>query len=175
MYFRMDLMKLTIFTTGGTLDKVYFDAKGGYEVGTPVVRQILENARVTDPVEIVELLRKDSLDMTDADRALIRDAVDACANDRVVITHGTDTVVETARTLTSISGKTIVLTGALQPGRFSDSDGPFNLGMAIAVAQSAPPGVYLVANGRVFDARRVRKNRAENRFEPFPSPCEGEG
>ena len=168
-------MKLTIFTTGGTLDKVYFDAKGGYEVGTPVVRQILENARVTDPVEIVELLRKDSLDMTDADRALIRDAVDACANDGVVITHGTDTVVETARTLTSISGKTIVLTGALQPGRFSDSDGPFNLGMAIAVAQSAPPGVYLVANGRVFDARRVRKNRAENRFEPFPSPCEGEG
>jgi L-asparaginase len=149
-------MNLTIITTGGTLDKVYFDAKGGYEVGTPVVRQILANARFTDPIEIVELLRKDSLDMADADRTLIRNAVANCATDGVVITHGKDTMVETARTLTSIGGKTIVLTGALQPGRFSDSDGAFNLGMAVAVAQSARPGVYIVANGRVFDAMRAR-------------------
>lgn len=158
-------MHLTIFTTGGTLDKVYFDAKGGYEVGAPVVRQMLENGRVTEPVEIVELLRKDSLDLTGADRALICEAVRACTSVGVIITHGTDTMVETARVLTSISGKTIVLTGALQPGRFSDSDGPFNLGMAVAVAQSAPSGVYVVANGRVFDAMRVRKNRELNRFE----------
>jgi L-asparaginase len=161
----MPAMKLTIFTTGGTLDKVYFDAKGGYEVGTPVVRQILDNARVMEPVEIVELLRKDSLDLTDEDRALIRNAVAACDTGGVIVTHGTDTMVDTARVLTSIAGKTIVLTGALQPGRFSDSDGPFNLGMAMAVAQSAPPGVYIVANGRVFDAERVRKNRGLNQFE----------
>jgi len=159
-------MTLTIFTTGGTLDKVYFDAKGGYEVGAPVVRQILENARVTVPVEIVELLRKDSLDLTDSDRTLIRDAVAGCATTGVIITHGTDTMADTARVLSGLARKTIVLTGALQPGRFSDSDGPFNLGMAVAVAQSAAPGVYIVANGRVFDGCRVRKNRELNRFEP---------
>ena len=159
-------MQLTIFTTGGTLDKVYFDAKGGYQVGAPVVRDILEHGRVTDPVAIVELLRKDSLEMTDTDRALVADAVRSCASSQVIITHGTDTMVETARELAAVAGKTIVLTGALQPGRFADSDGPFNLGMAVATAQTAPPGVYIVANGRVFDARRVRKNRSLNRFEP---------
>ena len=158
-------MSFTIFTTGGTLDKVYFDAKGGYEVGAPVVRDILEHGRVTEPVAIVELLRKDSLEMTDADRELVRRAVAACETDGVVITHGTDTMVDTARALGAVAGKTIVLTGALQPGRFADSDGPFNLGMAVATVQAAPPGVYIVANGRVFDARRVRKNRARNCFE----------
>ena len=158
-------MSFTIFTTGGTLDKVYFDAKGGYEVGAPVVRDILEHGRVTEPVAIVELLRKDSLEMTDADRELIRQAVAACETDGVVITHGTDTMVDTARALGAVAAKTIVLTGALQPGRFADSDGPFNLGMAIATVQTAAPGVYIVANGRVFDARRVRKNRARNCFE----------
>ena len=158
-------MSFTIFTTGGTLDKVYFDAKGGYEVGAPVVRDILEHGRVTEPVAIVELLRKDSLEMIDADRELIRQAVAACETDGVVITHGTDTMVDTARALGAVAAKTIVLTGALQPGRFADSDGPFNLGMAIATVQTAAPGVYIVANGRVFDARRVRKNRARNCFE----------
>ena len=158
-------MQLTIFTTGGTLDKVYFDAKGGYQVGAPVVRDILEHGRVTDAVSIVELLRKDSLDMTDADRALILEAVRNCASAGVIITHGTDTMVQTARELAVVGGKTIVLTGALQPGRFADSDGPFNLGMAVATAQTAPPGVYIVANGQVFDARRVRKDQSHNRFE----------
>lgn len=158
-------MAITIFTTGGTLDKVYFDAKGGYEVGAPVVREILEHGRVTDPVAIVELLRKDSLEMIDADRELIRQAVATCNTSGVIITHGTDTMVDTATVLAAIGGKTIVLTGALQPGRFADSDGPFNLGMAIAAVQTSPPGVYIVANGRVFDARRVRKDRARNRFE----------
>ena len=158
-------MSFTIFTTGGTLDKVYFDAKGGYEVGAPVVRNILEHGRVTEPTAIVELLRKDSLEITDADRELIRRAVDACGSGGVIVTHGTDTMVETARVLTAVAGKTIVLTGALQPGRFADSDGPFNLGMAVATVQTAPPGVYIVANGRVFDARKVRKDPERNRFE----------
>ncbi len=162
-------MSFTIFTTGGTLDKVYFDAKGGYEVGAPVVRDILEHGRVTEPVAIIELLRKDSLEMTDADRELVRRAIAACDTGGVVVTHGTDTMVDTARALGAITGKTIVLTGALQPGRFADSDGPFNLGMAIATVQTAPPGVYIVANGRVFDARRVRKNRERNCFEATDS------
>ena len=159
------MRRIIIFTTGGTIDKVYFDAKGGYEVGGPVVRQVLEHARASADTPVVELLRKDSLDMTAADRAAIRAAVAAAGQERVIITHGTDTMVETARALQDLPGRTIVLTGALQPGRFSDSDAPFNLGMALAAVQLLPPGVYIAANGRVFDARRVRKNLAANRFE----------
>jgi L-asparaginase len=160
---------ITIFTTGGTIDKVYFDAKGAYAVGEPMVRQILAQGRITDPIPIVELLRKDSLEMGPADRAKIRAAVALCESTRVVVTHGTDTMVETARVLEAVAGKTIVLTGALQPGRFVDSDAPFNLGMAVGVAQVLPAGVYIVANGRVFSAAVVRKNVDLNRFEPIPA------
>jgi L-asparaginase len=158
-------MRVAVLTTGGTIDKVYFDAKGGYEVGAPMVRQILANGRVLIDIDVLEVLRKDSLDMTDADRAGIGRAVSACDAGRIVITHGTDTMVETAAVLRGISGKTIVLTGALQPGRFADSDAPFNLGMALAAVQALPHGVYIAANGQLFDAARVRKNRELNRFE----------
>ncbi len=158
-------MRIQILTTGGTIDKVYFDAKGGYEVGAPMVREILTQGRATLEVEIVELLRKDSLEMTDADREQIREAVSTSPARHFVLTHGTDTMVETARVLQPISGKTIVLTGALQPGRFADSDAPFNLGMAIAAVQILAPGVYIAANGQVFAADKVRKNRELNRFE----------
>jgi L-asparaginase len=158
-------VQIVIFTTGGTIDKVYFDAKGGYEVGVPMVRQILDHALVGDTALVVELLRKDSLELTEADRAVIHDAVASCDCSRVVVTHGTDTMVDTARALTDVAGKTIVLTGALQPARFADSDAPFNLGMAMAAAQTLAPGVYIVANGRVFPAGRVRKNQELNRFE----------
>jgi L-asparaginase len=158
-------MQITIVTTGGTIDKVYFDAKGGYEVGAPMVRQILENGRVTEYVPVVELLRKDSLEMTPADRIAIREAVAAVEAARIVVTHGTDSMVDTARELEAVAGKTIVLTGALQPGRFTDSDAPFNLGMAVGVVQVLPPGVYIVANGQVFRSNAVRKNVALNRFE----------
>jgi L-asparaginase len=158
-------MQLVIFTTGGTIDKVYFDAKGGYEVGAPMVREILTHGRVDDGVKVVELLRKDSLEMTDADRLEIRDAIASWDGSRIVVTHGTDTMVETARVLSDLRYKTIVLTGALQPGRFADSDASFNLGMAVAAAQTLAFGVYITANGRVFTANRVRKNRELNRFE----------
>ena len=158
-------MRIVIFTTGGTIDKVYFDAKGGFEVGAPMVRQVLENARVGETVTVRELLRKDSLEMTAADRAAIREAVAGCEAPRVIVTHGTDTMVETARVLADIAGKTIVLTGALQPARFADSDAPFNLGMAVAAVQTLAPGVYVAANGRVFAHDRVRKNLDLNRFE----------
>lgn len=156
---------IALFTTGGTIDKVYFDAKGGYEVGAPMVRQILEHARVTEPPSVIELLRKDSLAMDDADREMIRAAVSACPAARIVITHGTDTMVETAHVLGGIAGKTIVLTGALQPARFADSDASFNLGLALGAVQALPAGVWLAANGRIFAADRVRKNRELNRFE----------
>jgi L-asparaginase len=161
---------IAIFTTGGTIDKVYFDAKGGYEVGASMVEQILGHARVSDAIPIVELLRKDSLEMSQDDRAIIREAIASSDATRIIVTHGTDTMVDTARALQGIPGKTIVLTGALQPGRFADSDAPFNLGMAVAAVQVLPPGIYLVANGKVFTADRVRKNVALNRFEELRDP-----
>ena len=158
-------LPITIYTTGGTIDKVYFDAKGGYEVGAPMVRQILEHGRVIGDIPIVELLRKDSLEMTAADRIAIRDAIAASSATRVIVTHGTDTMVETALALQGIAGKTIVLTGALQPARFADSDAEFNLGLAIGAVQALAAGVYIAANGQVFPADAVRKNIALNRFE----------
>jgi L-asparaginase len=158
-------MNIAIFTTGGTIDKVYFDAKGNYHVGSPMVHELLVHARLAEIPEIVELLRKDSLEMTDDDRELIRAAVTACKAARILVTHGTDTMVETARSLQGIAGKTIVLTGALQPGRFADSDAAFNLGLAFGAVQLCSPGVYVVANGSVFPADRVRKNLELNRFE----------
>jgi L-asparaginase len=158
-------VRIQILTTGGTIDKVYFDAKGGYEVGAPMVRDILTQGRVALEIEIVELLRKDSLEMTDVDREQIRQAISGSPEAHFVVTHGTDTMVETARVLQQVPGKTVVLTGALQPGRFADSDAPFNLGMAIAAVQTLAPGVYIAANGQVFAADKVRKNRELNRFE----------
>jgi L-asparaginase len=161
----MEAMQIAIFTTGGTIDKVYFDAKGGYEVGAPMVRQILEQGRVTAHIPIVELLRKDSLEMTAADRMAVRDAVAASDATRIIVTHGTDTMVETAHELQGLRGKTVVFTGALQPARFADSDAAFNLGLAVGAVQVLAPGVYIAANGQVFPADSVRKNAALNRFE----------
>jgi L-asparaginase len=161
---------IAIFTTGGTIDKVYFDAKGGYEVGASMVEQILGHGRVSDAIPVVELLRKDSLEMSQDDRAIIRDAIASSDATRIIVTHGTDTMADTARALRGIPGKTIVLTGALQPGRFAGSDASFNLGMAVAAVQVLPLGVYLVANGKVFTADRVRKNAALNRFEELRDP-----
>ena len=158
-------MGIAIFTTGGTIDKVYFDAKGAYAVGAPMVESLLAQARVEAQVSITPLLRKDSLELTEADRAVVVEAVRACSDAQVIITHGTDTMVETGLALVGVPGKTIVLTGALQPGRFADSDAPFNLGMAVAAVQLLPPGVYIAVNGLVRPAASLRKNRDQNRFE----------
>ena len=158
-------MKIKIITTGGTIDKVYFDAKSSYEVGESSVPDILHESNVTLDFEVVNLLRKDSLELTDEDRALIRGTVEASAEDRFVVTHGTDTMVETARALMGLEGKTIVLTGSLTPARFKTTDAVYNVASAVTAAQCLPPGVYLAMNGRVFHPDRVRKNRDANRFE----------
>ena len=158
-------MQIEIITTGGTIDKVYFDAKGGYEVGPPMVEQILRRARASVPITVTQLLRKDSLEMNDADRAVIAEAVSRSKAKRIIVTHGTDTMVATALALGKFPDKTVVLTGALEPGRFTDSDAPFNLGMAVAAVQTLAAGVYIVANGQVFDPKRVRRNLELNRFE----------
>jgi L-asparaginase len=156
---------LQIFTTGGTIDKVYFDARSEYEVGPPQIERILAAVAFSVPYAIETLMRKDSLDMSDDDRSVIRAAVESTPAGCVLITHGTDTMVETGLALAGIPQKTIVLVGSLSPARFVGSDAEFNIGFALAAAQTLPPGVFVAMNGRVFDVNHVRKNREENRFE----------
>lgn len=156
---------LQIFSCGGTIDKVYFDAKSTYEIGEPQIVTVLREANVSFEYEVHSILRKDSLDMNDEDRALVRARVEGSPGSRIVITHGTDTMAQTGRALADIPGKTIVLTGAMEPARFRVTDAIFNIGSAVAAAQTMPPGVYIAMNGRIFDARRVRKNVGAARFE----------
>ncbi|MFO1489665.1 MAG: asparaginase domain-containing protein [Kiritimatiellia bacterium] len=158
-------MDIRFLAAGGTIDKVYFDAKSEYEVGPPRIQELLREANVTLDFAVESLLRKDSLEMTEADRAMIRARIEAATCPRIVLTHGTDTMIETARALRGIPGKTIVLTGSMQPAMFKVTDAEFNVGLAVAAAQSLPPGVYLAMNGRIFNPDRCRKNRDRRCFE----------
>ena len=156
---------LLIVTTGGTIDKVYFDAKSDYQVGEPQIGRILQELGVAFRFHVIPLLRKDSLFIDNSDRELMRATIAAQAERCVLVTHGTDSMVETAKVLRTISDKTIVLTGALNPARFEGSDAEFNIGCAVGAVQSLPPGVYIAMNGRIWDPAKVRKNVAANRFE----------
>ena len=156
---------LLIVTTGGTIDKVYFDAKSDYQVGEPQIGRILQELGVAFRFHVIPLLRKDSLFVDDADRQLLRATIAAQEETCVLVTHGTDTMVQTAAVLADIPGKTIVLTGALNPARFAGSDAEFNIGCAVGAVQSLPPGAYIAMNGRIWDPARVRKNVDANRFE----------
>ncbi len=158
-------MHIKIFTVGGTIDKVYFDKKSKYQVGEPAVEQILREADVNFEYQCESILRKDSLDMTDDDRKLIFDKIKSDDHEHVVLTHGTDSMIETAKKLTGISDKVIVLTGAIEPARSKSSDAPFNIGSAVTAVQLLPAGVYVSINGRIFNPNRVRKNMELNRFE----------
>jgi L-asparaginase len=158
-------MFIRFITTGGTIDKIYFDALSQFEVGESQVEHILKEGLVQFDYEIVPLLQKDSLEMTAADRAVLRDYIEKNEGRLFVVTHGTDTMAATAEALQGLEGKTIVLTGALTPARFRTTDAIFNVGMAVAAVQVSPPGVYIAMSGQVFAAGEVRKNRAENRFE----------
>ncbi|UZD65375.1 asparaginase [Marinobacter sp. AN1] len=154
-----------LFTTGGTIDKIYHDANSEFSVGESLLPELLSEANVTVAWRITELCRKDSLELTEADRADIRAAVAACPEERVIITHGTDTMAETAAALSDIGDKTIVLFGAMQPARMRRSDAVFNLGFAMAAATLLEPGIYIAMNGEVFEAGKVRKNLRAGRFE----------
>lgn len=155
---------LHIFTTGGTIDKVYFDALSEFQVGASPLEAILREANVGLNFEITSLMKKDSLELTDEDRAAIRAAVEGTGAANILITHGTDTMAETGRALIGIGGKTIVLTGAMQPARLRSTDAIFNVGFAISAVRLAEPGVYIAMNGRVFPAGSVRKDRAAGHF-----------
>ena len=160
-------MNFKIFTTGGTIDKEYFDAKSEYAVGQQQIATILQQSHVQTAFEVEQLFQKDSLDITEEDRALIFESArdDSCGH--VLITHGTDTMVETARALESISDKTIVLVGSLSPARFKRTDAEFNIGFAIGALMALAPGIYIAMNGQIFPSDNVRKNLEKRRFEPL--------
>ena len=159
------MQELLVITTGGTIDKIYFDDKSDYQVGEPQIGRILEELGVAFRFAVIPIIRKDSLHIDAADRALIRATIAAQPARHVLITHGTDTMVETANVLAGLEDKTIVLTGALNPARFRGSDAEFNIGTAVGAVQSLPSGVYIAMNGRIWDPLKVRKNVAANRFE----------
>jgi L-asparaginase len=158
------LASLLIVTTGGTIDKVYFDAKSDYEVGESVVSELLLQAHVRCPFEVVSPLRKDSLELTDADRQLICRTIGGRSERQIVVTHGTDTMTDTAAVLSELPDRVIVMTGALAPARFAETDALFNVGMAFAAAQTLQAGVYIAMNGEIFGWQEVRKDRTQNAF-----------
>ncbi len=158
------MQKIRVITVGGTIDKIYFDAKSTYEVGPPNIAEILDQLHLNPEFAVTSLMQKDSLDMTAEDRALVLKQVLATKEERIIITHGTDTMVETAKTLSQVRGKTIVLTGALSPALFKNSDAMFNIGCAVTAVQTMKFGVYIAMNGQIFEYDKVRKNVAQNRF-----------
>jgi L-asparaginase len=159
-------MAIRIVVTGGTFDKEYNELDGRLLFKDTHLHEMLSLGRSKVDVSIKTLMMVDSLDMTEADRARIIDHCQQARENRIVITHGTDTMEVTARALgASVSGKTIVLTGAMVPYKFGSSDGLFNLGSALAFVQTLPPGVYIAMNGRCFSWDNVKKNRKTGRFE----------
>jgi L-asparaginase len=157
---------ICIFVTGGTFDKEYNELNGQLSFQKTHIHEILTLGRSRLNTRICELMLKDSLEMTDDDRDLILRNCLECKEDKIVITHGTDTMTVTAAVLADgVKDKTIVITGAMIPYKFGSSDGLFNLGSALAFAQSLPVGVYIAMNGRYFEWNKVRKNRETGFFE----------
>ncbi len=159
------MRKLHVFTTGGTIDKLYFDALSEFQIGDPIIGGILQQMNVGFVYQVDELMRRDSLDMTDEDRRHIQTQVCESQAQHILIMHGTDGMVETADWLGGFHNKIIILTGALQPAAFSDTDAIFNIGCAVGALQALSPGVYIAMNGQIFDADKVIKNRRKHRFE----------
>jgi L-asparaginase len=159
-------MAIRIFITGGTFDKEYNELNGQLYFKDTHLSDLLDMGRSKLQVEIRTLMMVDSLEMTDEDRHLIAYQCEQCDENKIVITHGTDTMSDTAQYLAQkVTSKTIVLTGAMIPIKFGSSDGLFNLGSALAFAQTLPPGVYVAMNGRYFTADNVRKNKQTGVFE----------
>jgi len=156
---------IKIFTTGGSIDKIYSTHSSQFEVGPAQATAIVDEGNVGFEYAVEALLAKDSLEITALDREMILGRVRLETCKRILITHGTDTMVDTALALLEITDKVIVLTGAMQPAAFKHSDAAFNLGFALAALQTLPEGVYIAMNGKVFDPRRARKNAQLDQFE----------
>jgi L-asparaginase len=167
----MPIKPIRVFITGGTFDKEYNELNGQLFFKDTQMHDLLEMGRNKVPVVIRTLMMIDSLDMTAQDRELIVHQCIQCEEDKIIITHGTDTMATTAKVLAEhIKNKTVVLTGAMIPIKFGSSDGLFNMGCAMAFVQSLPPGVYVAMNGRFFNWDNVRKNRQTGIFEEVSEP-----
>ncbi len=165
----LSTMSIRILITGGTFDKEYDERTGQLFFKDTHLPEMLRRGRSGVDVTIRTIMMIDSMDMTDADRAMIVQNCQQSAEDRIVVTHGTDTMTETAAAIArSVSGKTVVLTGAMIPWAFGSSDGLFNLGSALSFVQALPAGVYVAMNGKCFPWDRVRKNRERGEFEEIP-------
>jgi len=158
---------ILVLTTGGTLDKVYFDALSEFQVGAPVVGDILTRMNLAIAFEVVEVCRKDSLELTDEDREALKNAIEASNATKILITHGTDTMVKSAQAIGEQADKVIIFTGAMQPAAFTDTDAIFNIGTAIGALMSPniPNGAYIAMSGQVYPASAVEKNYQSKRFE----------
>ena len=158
-------MKLLFIQTGGTIDKDYPKTKKGYafEIAEPAVKRVLEKANPVFEFEIKTVLKKDSLDITTADREKIMLACKESKIEKIIITHGTDTMIETAKKLSKLTDKTIIITGAMRPERFANSDAAFNLGVAIGAIQTLKEGVYITMHGQVYAWNKVKRS-AQGQF-----------
>lgn len=153
------IYEIKLFAMGGTIDKVVLAGdKMNYTVGSPQAERILAGSNLTVKISIESVVKKDSLTLTDQDRAILKDKIISEQCNRIIITHGTDTIPDTARYLKDISEKTIVFTGAMLPARFFDSDATFNLGSAVIAAQTLPPGLYLTMHGKIMNPLKAVKN-----------------
>jgi len=159
-------MKITFIQTGGTIDKDYPRPTKGYafEISEPAVERILKKLNPSFDYEILSVLKKDSFDITEEDREVIYQTCKKQKNNRIIITHGTDTMIETAMKLSDIKNKVIILTGSMKPERFSDSDAPINVGVALGAINILKDGIYIAMYGRVFKWNRVKRNPGTGQF-----------
>lgn len=163
------MTKIALVTTGGTIDKDYFDALSDYKVVDSIVPMLLQRIGSGLTVETREVCRKDSLELTDEDREELKQTILDVEADKILVTHGTDTMVDSAMSLGNIADKTIVFTGAMRPARFMDTDALFNVGVAIGALQSNDTGVFIAMSGQVFTPDAVKKNRDAQLFESTQS------
>jgi L-asparaginase len=163
--------RIAFITTGGSIDKSYSPHTSSFEIEDPLIEEILAAGQVTFQPTVWPVLKKDSLEMTDNDREIIRKAVQECSADRIIITHGTDTIVQTGQFLKDFRrDKVIVLTGAFTPIRFQRSDAVLNLGMAIAAVQILEPGIYIAINGTIFPVDAAQKDLTDQVFRTVELP-----
>lgn len=159
-------MKIIFIQAGGTIDKDYPKKTKGYafEISEPAVKRILAKVNPSFEYDIIPLLKKDSLDLSNDDRKKIFETCKNVKNKKIIITHGTDTMIETARKLDVLKDKTIIITGAMRPEKFIDSDAVFNVGMAVSAVQLMPPGVYISMNGKIYAWNKVKRNLRTGQF-----------
>lgn len=159
-------MKIVFIQTGGTIDKDYPKTRNGYafEITEPAVERILQIVNPSFGYEIISLLKKDSQDITEEDRKKIFETCEEVNGDKIVITHGTDTIIETAKKLSEIKTKAIIITGAIRPEKFSNSDASFNVGTAIGAINTLKKGVYVAMNGKIFPWNKVKRNLKTGQF-----------